>query len=411
MQFDVAIVGAGAAGLHCAAIAGQLGCAVVLIDHAEKVAEKIRISGGGRCNFTNLDVGAAALRFGEPRLLPLGAGALHAARLHRAGRAPRHRLAREAPRASCSATTRARAIIDMLLAECDAGAVQRWQPCRVDGVRTRRRPASSSTRRAGRLAARRLVVATGGLSIPKIGASDWGYVLARRLGHRIVEPRPALVPLRLRRRRVAAVRGAWPACRCRCAIAAGSGAAPRRVRRGPALHASRPERPGGAAGLDLLAARRGDRRSTSRRAPTSAAALVEAKSGRAPRSAPCSPSSCRGGSPRPGWRRRRCADRPLADLRDRDLAALAARAAPLDADADRHRGLPQGRGHGRRRRHPRARFAQLRKPPRARPALHRRGRRRDRLAGRLQLPVGLGQRGRLRPGAGGGLPAPGVRGL
>jgi hypothetical protein len=81
----------------------------------------------------------------------------------------------------------------MLLAECDAGAVQRWQPCRVDAVRVGGAGFELDTVR-GSLRSTRLVVATGGLSIPKIGASDWGYALARRLGHRIVEPRPALVP-------------------------------------------------------------------------------------------------------------------------------------------------------------------------------------------------------------------------
>ena len=192
MQFDVAIVGAGAAGLHCAAIAGQLGCSVVLIDHAEKVAEKIRISGGGRCNFTNIDVGAENFESENPDFC-------------------RSALARYTPRDFIDLVERhgigwhekhkgqlfcddsSARIIAMLLAECDAGAVQRWQPCRVDAVRVGAGAFELDTTR-GSLRATRLVVATGGLSIPKIGASDWGYALARRLGHRIVEPRPALVP-------------------------------------------------------------------------------------------------------------------------------------------------------------------------------------------------------------------------
>ena len=81
----------------------------------------------------------------------------------------------------------------MLLAECAAGGVERWQPCRVESVRVGADGFELDTAR-GAIAARRLVVATGGLSIPKIGASDWGHVLARRLGHRLVDVRPGLVP-------------------------------------------------------------------------------------------------------------------------------------------------------------------------------------------------------------------------
>jgi hypothetical protein len=99
MSFDVVVMGAGAAGLFCAGVAGQLGLRVLLLDHSEKVAEKIRISGGGRCNFTNRarsGRAAQALPRRQPALLPLGAVALHAAGLHRAGAAPRHRLPRKA---------------------------------------------------------------------------------------------------------------------------------------------------------------------------------------------------------------------------------------------------------------------------------------------------------------------------
>jgi hypothetical protein len=192
VQFDVAIVGAGAAGLHCAAIAGQLGCSVVLLDHAEKVAEKIRISGGGRCNFTNIEVGAdnfesanrdfcrsALARYTPRDFIDL---------------VERHRIAwHEKHRGQLFCDGSSAQVIAMLLAECEAGAVQRWQPCRVEAVRVGGAGFELDTAR-GALRSTRLVVATGGLSIPKIGASDWGYALARRLGHRIVEPRPALVP-------------------------------------------------------------------------------------------------------------------------------------------------------------------------------------------------------------------------
>ena len=192
MQFDVAIVGAGAAGLHCAAIAGQLGLSVVLVDHAEKVAEKIRISGGGRCNFTNVDVAPAHFdstnrdfcRSALARYTPRDF--LDLVERHGIGWHEKHKGQLFCDGSSAS-------IIALLLAECAIGKVQRWQPCRVDAVRVGGIGFELDTDR-GPLSARRLVVATGGLSIPKIGASDWGYALARRLGHRIVATRPGLVP-------------------------------------------------------------------------------------------------------------------------------------------------------------------------------------------------------------------------
>ena len=192
MRFDVAIVGAGAAGLHCAAMAGQLGCSVVLVDHAEKVAEKIRISGGGRCNFTNMDVGPENFDSANPdfcrsalaRYTPRDF--IDLVERHGIGWHEKHK-----GQLFCDETSAA--IIAMLVAECDAGAVQRWQPCRVGNVRVAGGGFELDTAR-GPVRAATLVVATGGLSIPKIGASDWGYTIARRLGHRIVEPRPALVP-------------------------------------------------------------------------------------------------------------------------------------------------------------------------------------------------------------------------
>jgi len=192
VRFDVAIVGAGAAGLHCAAIAGQLGCSVVLLDHAEQVAEKIRISGGGRCNFTNIDVAASNFD-SENRAFCRSALARYTPRDF-IDLVERHGIAwHEKHQGQLFCDGASGQIIAMLLAECDAGGVQRWQPCRVEAVRVGAAGFELDTPR-GPVESARLVVATGGLSIPKIGATDWGYVLARRLGHRVVEPRPALVP-------------------------------------------------------------------------------------------------------------------------------------------------------------------------------------------------------------------------
>ena len=193
LAFDVAIVGAGAAGLHCAGIAGQLGLRVLLIDHSAKVAEKIRISGGGRCNFTNRDTTPANFISANPafcrsalaRYTPQDFIAL----------LQRHRVAwHEKHKGQLFCDDSSEAVIELLLHECGAGGVTRWQPCAVNAVRQAAGHFALDTDR-GSVSAARLVIATGGLSIPKIGASDFGYRLARQFGHRINETRPALVPL------------------------------------------------------------------------------------------------------------------------------------------------------------------------------------------------------------------------
>jgi hypothetical protein len=187
------VVGAGAAGLFCAALAGQCGLRVLLVDHAEKVAEKIRISGGGRCNFTNVEVGAANFESRNPdfcrsalaRYTPRDFVALLG----------RHGIAwHEKHKGQLFCDGSSAQVIDMLLTECATGGVQRWQPCSVAEVRHNGGGFRLRTGR-GEVDTPRLVVATGGLSIPKIGASGWGYDLARQFGHEIVETRPALVPL------------------------------------------------------------------------------------------------------------------------------------------------------------------------------------------------------------------------
>lgn len=195
--FDVAVIGAGAAGLFCAGIAGQLGLKVLLLEHSEKVAEKIRISGGGRCNFTNRDL--------DPR----------APHKHFLGENPnfcRSALSRYTPQDFIALVQRhgipfhekhkgqlfgdrsSEDFIQMLLRECGAGGVAHWQPCSVTGVSASQAGYQLQTDR-GAVDARLVVIATGGLSIPKIGATDFGYRIARQFGVRIVEPRPALVPL------------------------------------------------------------------------------------------------------------------------------------------------------------------------------------------------------------------------
>jgi predicted Rossmann fold flavoprotein len=197
LTFDAIVVGAGAAGLHCAGIAGQRGLRVLLIDHADKVAEKIRISGGGRCNFTNVGTTPANFLSANPRFC----------RSALARYTPqdfialvnRHRIAwHEKHKGQLFCDESSDDIIQMLLRECEQGGVMRWQPCAVHAVRQSAAEDGAEfeldTDR-GVVRGAQLVVATGGLSIPKIGATDFGYRTARQFGHRIEETRPALVPL------------------------------------------------------------------------------------------------------------------------------------------------------------------------------------------------------------------------
>ena len=198
--FDVAILGAGAAGLFCAGIAQQRGLRVLLLDHSEKVAEKVRISGGGRANFTNTDVGPKNFLSDNPHFCrgPLAryTPQQFTALLQRDGIGYH-----EKHKGQLFCDRSAEDLIDLLLRECEAGAaggsVTRWQPCSVREIRSvlegGARYALDTDR--GTVQTRSLVIATGGLSIPKIGASDLGYRVARQFGLRIVETRPALVPL------------------------------------------------------------------------------------------------------------------------------------------------------------------------------------------------------------------------
>ena len=203
-QTDVLIIGAGAAGLFCAGVAAQQGLQVLLIDHSPKVAEKIRISGGGRSNFTNSDIDPRSPHkhfLGENPQFARSAlsrytAADFVALVHK------HSIAfHEKHRGQLFCDRSALDLIDMLLRECDAGAmggaVTRWQPCSLQSLQFS--DASPCPYKAhtsqGEVQAKTVVVATGGLSIPKIGATDLGYRLAKQFGLNVVTPRPALVPL------------------------------------------------------------------------------------------------------------------------------------------------------------------------------------------------------------------------
>ena len=194
MQTDVVILGAGAAGLMCALTAGRRGRRVVVLDHARQAGEKILISGGGRCNFTNLHCGPDNFFSGNP----------HFCRSALARYTPqdflslvdRHRIAwHEKTLGQLFCDGSARAIVDMLLAECAAAGVDVRLQQRVGEVSRADRFSLATANDT--ISAEALVLATGGLSIPKIGATSLSHDIATRFGLLLTQTRPALVPLTL----------------------------------------------------------------------------------------------------------------------------------------------------------------------------------------------------------------------
>lgn len=192
-QYDVAVIGAGATGMMCAAVAGQRGKSVVLIDHAGKLAEKIRISGGGRCNFTNLGATPANFLSQNPHFCKSALSRytpqdfLSLIKRYRIGYHEKHK-----GQLFCDSSSED--IIDMLKSECELGHVTWRMPCAVDAVGKEGGLFRLDTD-SGAILARQLVIATGGLSIPKIGATDFAYHIARQFDLDVIAPRPGLVPL------------------------------------------------------------------------------------------------------------------------------------------------------------------------------------------------------------------------
>ncbi|OMG51834.1 hypothetical protein BJN45_16570 [Azonexus hydrophilus] len=199
MQFDVIIIGAGAAGMMCAAQAGARGRRVLLVDHAEKLGERIRISGGGRCNFTNRTVSADNYLSQNPHFCR---SALARFTQHDfIAMLDKRRIAyheREHGQLFCNDS--AEEIIAMLRDACEDAGVRWAMPCAVQGVERLANDAALPWQvltDQGAFRSQSLVVATGGLAIPKIGASPFGYQLAEQFAIPVVPPRPALVPLAL----------------------------------------------------------------------------------------------------------------------------------------------------------------------------------------------------------------------
>lgn len=193
IAFDVAVIGAGAAGMMAASVAGQRGRSVVLIDHAKKLGEKIRISGGGRCNFTNTGTTPQNFISQNPNFCRsalaaytpsdfLGLVQSYGIRWH------------EKHKGQLFCDDSSESIIQLLRQECLKGGVTWRMPCSVQDIQ--------KTNSGYRLATdqdiitcQQLVIATGGMALPQVGATDFALRVARQFGLKVIEPRPALVPL------------------------------------------------------------------------------------------------------------------------------------------------------------------------------------------------------------------------
>ena len=192
--FDVVIVGAGAAGLMCAITAGQRGRRVLLIEHLEQAGAKILISGGGRCNFTNLEVMPERFVSANPHFCKSALSRY--TQRHFIALVERHHVPyHEKTLGQLFCDGSAREIVTMLLAECAAAKVDLRLGHRVTGISRADRFRVETNR--GSFVAPALVMATGGLSIPKMGATGFAYELARQFGLAVTETRPGLVPLRV----------------------------------------------------------------------------------------------------------------------------------------------------------------------------------------------------------------------
>ena len=195
MQTDVLIIGAGAAGLMCAITAGRRGRRVLVLDHANKPGKKILMSGGGRCNFTNLGVSPANYLSANPHFAKSALARYTPADF--IALVEKHRIAyheKELGQLFCDDSSKQ--IVRMLLDECAAAGVRIETGCAV--ARVRRGEAGFSVGTAhGEVHAQSLVVASGGLSIPSMGATGFGYELARQFGHAMRPTRAGLVPLTL----------------------------------------------------------------------------------------------------------------------------------------------------------------------------------------------------------------------
>ena len=195
MHHDLIIIGGGAAGLMCAIEAGKRGRRVLLIEHANRVGKKILMSGGGRCNFTNLHAGPEDYLSANPHFCK--SALARYTQWDFIAMVERHGIAwheKELGQLFCDESSKL--IVKMLLDECAEAAVRIETDCAVDQVRRDSEGFLLDTAR-GQMRSASLVVASGGLSIPRMGATGFGYELARQFGHRVLATRAGLVPLTL----------------------------------------------------------------------------------------------------------------------------------------------------------------------------------------------------------------------
>ena len=195
VRCDVLVIGAGAAGLMCALTAGQRGRIVQVIDHANKVGKKILMSGGGRCNFTNTGTTAANFLSANPHFCK--SALARYTPWHFIDMVERHGIAyheKELGQLFCDISSKQ--IVRMLLDDCQAAGVQIRTECGIEKIERGADGFHAHTAQ-GHFHAASLVVATGGLSIPSMGATGFGYELARQFGHEVLPTRAGLVPLTL----------------------------------------------------------------------------------------------------------------------------------------------------------------------------------------------------------------------
>jgi predicted Rossmann fold flavoprotein len=191
--WDVIVIGAGAAGLMCALTAGKRGKKVLVLEHQPKPGRKILISGGGRCNFTNLYAGPENYLSQNPHFCKSALARFTPGdflEMVEAHGIPYHE--KKLGQLFCDRS--AQDILDLLLNECTDAGVKLYTGIRVQRIRKGASEFVLDTAEQT-FQSRALVLATGGLSIPKMGASDFGYRIAKQFGHQRVETQPGLVPL------------------------------------------------------------------------------------------------------------------------------------------------------------------------------------------------------------------------
>jgi predicted Rossmann fold flavoprotein len=195
-QFDAIVIGAGAAGLMCALTAGQRGRRVLVLDHANKVGKKILMSGGGRCNFTN--TGTTPANFLSTNQHFCKSALARYTPWHFIEMVARHGIAyheKELGQQFCDESSKQ--IVKLLLDECAAAGVEVRTHCSIERVAQRDAGGFKLHTTQGTFDTDAVVVASGGLSIPSMGASGFGYALAKQFGHDVLPTRAGLVPLTL----------------------------------------------------------------------------------------------------------------------------------------------------------------------------------------------------------------------